>query len=114
MVIFSTICFWYYNTILAWALYYLSMSFKSTVPWSRCDGWWNTERCFTYAERLNVNQTLPAYNVTVGGNNMTSVGLNVASELTVLGGNYSVNGTEDVIQKNVSSAEEFWQWVTYF
>ncbi|XP_060569045.1 sodium- and chloride-dependent taurine transporter-like [Ruditapes philippinarum] len=41
----------YYIIILAWAAYYLVMSFTSTLPWSHCNNEWNTERCIS---RLNV------------------------------------------------------------
>lgn len=38
----------YYNTIMAWALYYLLSSFQSTLPWSTCTNSWNTANCNHY------------------------------------------------------------------
>ncbi|CAG0879290.1 unnamed protein product [Cyprideis torosa] len=35
----------YYNTIIAWALYYFLHSFTSELPWTRCGHEWNTENC---------------------------------------------------------------------
>lgn len=38
----------YYNTIMAWALYYLLSSFRPTLPWTTCTNSWNTENCHRY------------------------------------------------------------------
>ncbi|XP_077422414.1 solute carrier family 6 member 4a [Vanacampus margaritifer] len=38
----------YYNTIMAWALYYLLSSFQSTLPWTTCSNSWNTDNCHSY------------------------------------------------------------------
>uniref|UniRef100_A0A7N8XAA8 Transporter n=1 Tax=Mastacembelus armatus TaxID=205130 RepID=A0A7N8XAA8_9TELE len=38
----------YYNTIMAWALYYLLSSFRRTLPWSTCTNSWNTANCNRY------------------------------------------------------------------
>ncbi|XP_031716846.1 solute carrier family 6 member 4a, partial [Anarrhichthys ocellatus] len=38
----------YYNTIMAWALYYLLSSFQPTLPWTTCTNSWNTVNCNQY------------------------------------------------------------------
>ncbi|XP_036380340.1 sodium-dependent serotonin transporter-like [Megalops cyprinoides] len=55
----------YYNTIMAWALYYLLSSFRSTLPWITCSNSWNTPTCTHYTSTdLNLswahNSTSPS------------------------------------------------------
>lgn len=38
----------YYNTIMAWALYYLLSSFRPVLPWTTCTNSWNTPNCNRY------------------------------------------------------------------
>ncbi|XP_033833386.1 solute carrier family 6 member 4a [Periophthalmus magnuspinnatus] len=38
----------YYNTIMAWALYYLLSSFRPVLPWTTCTNSWNTPNCKRY------------------------------------------------------------------
>uniref|UniRef100_A0A7M4F1L8 Transporter n=1 Tax=Crocodylus porosus TaxID=8502 RepID=A0A7M4F1L8_CROPO len=44
----------YYNTIIAWALYYFYSSFTSSLPWTSCDNPWNTPNCTNYFGKNNV------------------------------------------------------------
>uniref|UniRef100_H0ZAY0 Transporter n=1 Tax=Taeniopygia guttata TaxID=59729 RepID=H0ZAY0_TAEGU len=44
----------YYNTIIAWALYYFCSSFSGTLPWASCDNPWNTPDCTNYFGKSNV------------------------------------------------------------
>lgn len=54
----------YYNTIIAWALYYMVASFRSEVPWARCNNPWNTIHCVSGADGYNLsditNSSIPA------------------------------------------------------
>ncbi|XP_070591563.1 sodium-dependent serotonin transporter isoform X2 [Erythrolamprus reginae] len=54
----------YYNTIIAWALYYLISSFRSELPWVSCDNAWNTPKCLNYFSNQSIawtaNSTSPA------------------------------------------------------
>ena len=46
MLIISFLVSVYYNTIIAWVLYYLFESFRSDVPWRDCNNKWNSAGCF--------------------------------------------------------------------
>ncbi|CAG08517.1 unnamed protein product [Tetraodon nigroviridis] len=47
----------YYNTIIAWALFYFYSSFSSILPWTNCDNVWNTPDCTNYFGRDNITWT---------------------------------------------------------
>uniref|UniRef100_A0A8C4HGI0 Transporter n=1 Tax=Dicentrarchus labrax TaxID=13489 RepID=A0A8C4HGI0_DICLA len=47
----------YYNTIIAWALFYFYSSFSSILPWTNCDNVWNTPDCTNYFGIDNVTWT---------------------------------------------------------
>jgi SNF family Na+-dependent transporter len=40
----------YYNTIIAWSLYFLVSSFRGQVPWATCDHLWNTNDCYSVTD----------------------------------------------------------------
>lgn len=46
MLIISFLVSVYYNTIIAWVLYYLFESFRADVPWRDCNNAWNSPNCF--------------------------------------------------------------------
>ncbi|NP_001166489.1 sodium-dependent serotonin transporter isoform X2 [Cavia porcellus] len=48
----------YYNTIIAWALYYLISSFTDRLPWTSCRNSWNTANCTNYFSEDNITWTL--------------------------------------------------------
>ena len=35
----------YYNVVIAWALYFFFASFSTELPWTRCSNNWNTVYC---------------------------------------------------------------------
>lgn len=47
----------YYNTIIAWALFYFCSSFAPTLPWASCSNPWNTPSCLSYFDAGNVSWT---------------------------------------------------------
>ena len=95
MVLISGIVSWYYNTIIAWVLFYLYNSFFSTLPWSTCDNAWNTKYCRPSNPAATVGNT-----TSYDGNRTYDLTANVTTDIHI--------GSEIVI-KNVSSAKEFWQ-----
>ena len=47
----------YYNTVIAWALYYFFASWKKEVPWKGCGHAWNTEHCKEFEVAYKSNDT---------------------------------------------------------
>ena len=96
MVLVSGIVSWYYNTIIAWVLFYLVNAFMPTLPWATCDNHWNTKFC-----RPSDPAAYTALQQQYGIHNLNSTSPNYTMLLDV-----------DVIaaeQRNISSAKEFWQ-----
>lgn len=44
----------FYNTVIAWAVYYLMLSFKTELPWKECDQTWNTLCCLPINNKNNM------------------------------------------------------------
>ncbi|KRZ19963.1 Sodium-dependent serotonin transporter [Trichinella pseudospiralis] len=51
----------FYNTIISWALFYLSSSFKWPFPWQSCDNVWNTENCIPDNATVSLGNTSSNY-----------------------------------------------------
>ncbi|XP_062607423.1 sodium- and chloride-dependent glycine transporter 1-like [Saccostrea cucullata] len=63
MMIISLVVSWYYNTVIAWVIYYFVHSFFPNIPWATCDNWWNTEKCIvSLKDRSSLNNSLLSMN----------------------------------------------------
>ncbi|XP_050413684.1 sodium- and chloride-dependent glycine transporter 1 isoform X1 [Patella vulgata] len=95
MIVLTAVISCYYNVVLSWTLYYLSMSFSQTLPWSTCDQIWNTPNCIdAFGTRPltnnSINSTLLVYNLSSG--NMNGFVQEFTSNLTT------------------SATEEYWKY----
>ncbi|XP_005096864.2 sodium- and chloride-dependent betaine transporter [Aplysia californica] len=109
MNVMSLICAWYYSMILAWTLIYLVNCFQSTLPWTQCGQWWNTDKCMTPQEQTIGNK---GENTTVDGiaGNLTSFVISYGNGTADLLGNDTLLNSTQISMRNdsVSSSEEFW------
>lgn len=95
----------YYNVILAWAIYYMCMSFTThQLPWTGCNNAWNTEHC---VQRSGLKRWTDV-NGTEGNSTeaLSPIGATIASYIKAM--NDTGNGT---LAKTNTPAEEFWQYV---
>lgn len=68
----------FYNTVIAWAVYYLMLSFKSELPWKDCDQSWNTLCCLpinnnNYMKTNNFSLYNTNYQLSMDGSYVTKV-----------------------------------------
>ncbi|RTG84822.1 solute carrier family 6 (neurotransmitter transporter, serotonin) member 4 [Schistosoma bovis] len=89
---------WYYNTIIAWALFYMIDAMKPHIPWDGCNNWWNTNSCVTVYERLINHSMLNASH---------KYELNELVNLSIA--NLKINGSGEVF----SSTEEYFYYVNF-
>ncbi|XP_036906808.1 sodium-dependent serotonin transporter-like [Sturnira hondurensis] len=47
----------YYNTVMAWAMYYFFASLTDRLPWTSCENPWNTGNCTNYFSGGNITWT---------------------------------------------------------
>jgi len=108
MVILTGIVAIYYTVIMSWALYYLIMSFSSTLPWSHCNNTWNTHSCYsrvTYSNDVinNTNVTtstrLSAFLNRVDNNSTAVADYNISTHGLLM---------NEAVQK-MTPTEQFWE-----
>ena len=108
MVLISGIVCWYYNTIIAWVLFYLVNSFYPKLPWSTCDNEWNTPYCLP--------SDPDSRNTLTHEDNKTKL-LHIGNLSGIVGTNHSYTEAFDadlnftdaqLVIRNTSSAKEFW------
>ncbi|KAK7867663.1 hypothetical protein R5R35_011546 [Gryllus longicercus] len=51
ILVVNFLCTMYYNVIISYPLYFLAMTFRSTLPWVECDNPWNTAACMKLGEK---------------------------------------------------------------
>ncbi|XP_068573531.1 sodium- and chloride-dependent GABA transporter 2-like [Cebidichthys violaceus] len=88
----------YYIVVLAWAIFYLYSSFKSPLPWSTCDNWWNTELCHSRSSAYSNPDLFQAGSNWSFLNNLTES--DYFDNTTYIDGGHYLNGK--------SAEEEFW------
>ncbi|KAJ8303500.1 hypothetical protein KUTeg_019896 [Tegillarca granosa] len=100
----------YYILVLAWAVVYLVMSFTTTLPWSHCNNYWNTKRCYVSRDEL----TPCGLNSTYLYDNSSSVVL--ATNASPLPNETDMpqyttlcNAANITLNETVDAAVEFWE-----
>lgn len=60
----------FYNTVIAWSVYYLFLSFRFELPWKNCNEYWNTHCCLPFNDSLkfqNFSPNVMDYQLNEGG-----------------------------------------------
>ncbi|XP_063448143.1 sodium-dependent serotonin transporter-like [Mytilus trossulus] len=106
IVVIATYVSWYYNTIIAWAVFYFFSAMASDVPWKSCNNSWNSiDKCVVYEGRSAVQNTIDSkhlLNISLKNNANNSVTLNPLN-LTI------ANGTNFTIDTKTAT-EEFFEY----
>ncbi|CAG2225029.1 Sodium-dependent serotonin transporter,Sodium-dependent dopamine transporter,Sodium-and chloride-dependent glycine transporter 2,Sodium-dependent noradrenaline transporter [Mytilus edulis] len=108
IVVIATYVSWYYNTIIAWAVFYFFSAMASDVPWKSCNNSWNSiDKCVVYEGRGAVQNTIDSkhlLNISLENNANNSVTLNPLN-LTI------ANVTNITIVDDTKTAtEEFFEY----
>nr|AGS83414.1 sert [Schmidtea mediterranea]AHB51758.1 serotonin transporter [Schmidtea mediterranea]AKN21424.1 slc6a-4 [Schmidtea mediterranea] len=75
--VIATYTAWYYNTIMAWSLYYLVESIQEKLPWTSCGNPWNTNSCITLEDKINFSRSYrPIYKTIIINNTVLNITVN--------------------------------------
>ena len=85
----------YYNVIIAWALYFLTASATPDLPWIHCNNTWNTVNCWEPSTNKTSNATY-YYNTTSSNDTLD---FQVSSE----------SPQTDYVKNRFSPASEYFQ-----
>uniref|UniRef100_A0A4W3JNB1 Transporter n=1 Tax=Callorhinchus milii TaxID=7868 RepID=A0A4W3JNB1_CALMI len=61
VILISLYVGFYYNVIIAWALYYLFSSFTMELPWIHCNNSWNSPNCSDFTNMTKQNSPTKYY-----------------------------------------------------
>ena len=102
MMTISFVASWYYNTVIAWVIYYFVHAFFPTIPWATCDNWWNTEHCIvSLKDRLTLNKSLADVNQSLP---------DLLFNYTDISTSYNTTKANQSLTYN-TAAYEFWKYV---
>ncbi|XP_019947904.2 sodium- and chloride-dependent betaine transporter-like [Paralichthys olivaceus] len=90
----------FFIIILAWNIFYMINSFKSPLPWSTCDNWWNTELCHS---RVNMLDNSHLFSSNTNWSFLNNITLPEDFE------SVQYFNVTDLSQPDSSSEEEFWR-----
>ncbi|XP_053201080.1 sodium-dependent dopamine transporter-like [Panonychus citri] len=106
----------YYNVIIAWALYFFFASFATELPWTRCNNYWNTINCseipindnsdinrdnyldYNNYNQLNSNNSSPNLTLTVQSDSASISSLTTSSSLLYSSSQLSKSSSSMIIK----------------
>lgn len=89
----------YYNVIIAWALYFLTASATPDLPWIHCNNTWNTAHCWENAQIENKSSTNITSYLPSQSDNDSDIDYSVNTEATAA----------DFVKNRYSPASEYFQ-----
>nr|XP_006011518.1 PREDICTED: sodium-dependent dopamine transporter [Latimeria chalumnae] len=96
VILISLYVGFFYNVIIAWAVYYLFSSFTTELPWVHCNNTWNSLNCSdTWA-----SNTTDGYNMVLNDSQKTTPAAEYFEEVTI-------GDQEDIHHRWVQHFEEF-------